>query len=560
MSSFIEDNALRRQKETTIHLKDAGNILSDIRLAAIRESNQTSETALPQLSEDDNGYNWLQLGPTCIPSGQTSTYNRVLVSGRITSIVVHPKNPDILYVSAAQGGVWKTTDGGRNWQATCDDQYSLAIGALAIDPQDCYASDILYAGTGEGNLMGANNPTSYYGCGILKTQDGGDNWKIVPEKENPKENPFLGSRFFRISVNPKQKDIIFIATSFGVYRTKDKGSTWTHMTNGLPNKEDMNAATDIVIDPNDTKIVYAGFWGKGIYKTENANDGNPIWNLLENDSNFPPNKVGRIVFDVYKTKSGLTGIYAFMTNTLGNSNSGIEYYFYESTNGGSTWTNINLPAADTQIRSLGRQGNYNLIIAVDYNDPNTVYLGATTLLKAIKNPRTKKWRFIDIGYNIHDDHHAFAFHPTDNNTIFVGSDGGIYKSNDGGATWEDTLNEGLCIAQFESMDQHPTSDAILIAGTQDNGTLQFRNNSVFYLCAENDGGFCAIDIKNANTVYHTHSGCTPFRSDEGGEFGEYKNGGSWISLVKDDNDIDHGMDLLYYKNDDKKLFFPPFGT
>ena len=81
------------------------------------------------------------------------------------------------------------------------------------------------------------------------------------------------------------------------------------------------------------------------------------------------------------------------------------------------------------------------------------------------------------------------------------------------------------------MIQHPESDAVVLAGTQDNGTLQFRNNSVFYLCAQGDGGFVAIDPKNPTTVYHSYNGVTPCRSDEGGEVGDYEKGGSWKPLT-----------------------------
>ena len=129
-------------------------------------------------------------------------------------------------------------------------------------------------------------------------------------------------------------------------------------------------------------------------------------------------------------------------------------------------------------------------------------MGAVILLKGIRNPKSKNWAFKDVGKNIHTDHHAFAFHPTDNMTIFAGNDGGIYKSTDGGITWDDAINEGLCITQCEFMDQHPDSDAVVIIGTQDNGTLQFRNNPAFYFCDGSDGGFAAIDPKNPNIIYH----------------------------------------------------------
>ena len=188
--SFMEDNPQRRQKGTTTHLKSGSNVSSEIRLAGIRQIAQITEPTSRQIPEDGEDYNWLQLGPTCIPSGQTDTYDRVLVSGRITSIVVHPTNPNIVYVAAAQGGVWKTTDGGRNWKATSDNQISLAIGALAIDLQH---PDVLYAGTGEGNLMGSN-PASYYGSGLLKTENGGLEWNPPPDAyEIHNQSPFKGA-------------------------------------------------------------------------------------------------------------------------------------------------------------------------------------------------------------------------------------------------------------------------------------------------------------------------------------------------------------------------------
>src|SRR5689334_13538028 len=113
--------------------------------------------------------NWVQLGPTAIPKGQTYSATRVLVTGRVTAIVVDPTNSNIIYIGTAQGGVWKTTDGGLTWAARTDNEVSLAIGALAMDQANHL---ILYAGTGEGNFSG----DSYYGNGVLRSIDGGNTW------------------------------------------------------------------------------------------------------------------------------------------------------------------------------------------------------------------------------------------------------------------------------------------------------------------------------------------------------------------------------------------------
>ncbi len=529
----LKDGVSRRLAGTTGEYmsQSEGQSVSNVRILSSEYTQQ-----MPIVNE----YDWLQLGPTCIPFGETDSPARVIVSGRITSIVINPKKPEIIFVGTAQGGVWKTIDNGRNWKATTDDCLSLAIGALAIDPKN---TNVLYAGTGEGNLMGASNPDSYYGCGILKTTDGGDKWEIMRDNENN----FVGTRFFRIAINPKDTMILFAATSKGVYRSLNGGEEWKLMT-GLPRiSGSVKAVSDIVIDPNSCEIVYAALWGDGIYKTTNSNSPNPVWKKIEG---LQQSNIGRIAICISKTNSKI--IYTLMSG----GDPAVVMYFYMSEDSGSTWTFIHFP--DITIKGdrfnydengpegIGLQGNYNLNIAVDPDDNNTVYLSAMPLLKAIRNPRSKNWMFIDVGRNIHTDNHAFAFHPTDNMIIFTGNDGGIYKSTDGGLTWDDTMNEGLCITEFEFMGQHPESDAVIIAGTQDNGTLQFRNSPAFYFCSGGDGGFAAIDPNNPNIVYHTDYGPTIHRSDEGGMFGLYENGGSWKPLYEKIDTDKFGKEALFY--------------
>lgn len=125
---------------------------------------------------------------------------------------------------------------------------------------------------------------------------------------------------------------------------------------------------------------------------------------------------------------------------------------------------------------------------------------------------TNTWTFTDIGGPFHPDNHAFAFDPMNSLVIYAGSDGGIYKSTDGGMTWSDSINRGLCIAQLEFMEQHPTSNAVVFTGTQDNGTEQFRNSPVFHHADDGDGGFVAIDQTNPRNVLSTYYSLSPKRS------------------------------------------------
>jgi photosystem II stability/assembly factor-like uncharacterized protein len=188
------------------------------------------------------------MGPTAIPKGQTYSPARVLVTGRVTAIVVDPTNINIIYIGTAQGGVWKTTDGGLNWAAKTDNEVSLAIGALAMDPGNHL---VLYAGTGEG-IKDATMATA------SETTNGGAAWTTIAQAT------FTGTRFSRIAVTPGTPARLFAVTGNGVYRSRDSGVTWTKMTgSSLPGFN----ATDVSIDPLTPATVYASFWGGGIYKT-----------------------------------------------------------------------------------------------------------------------------------------------------------------------------------------------------------------------------------------------------------------------------------------------------
>ena len=426
------------------------------------------------------------------------------MTGRITSIVIDPTDAKIIYIGAALGGVWKTIDGGGTWNPTSDNKESLAIGALAMDPNN---PQILYAGTGEGNYS-----DSYYGAGILKTTNGGSTWDPpVNHWEDPtcpagdptcdQYGTFTGSNFSRIAINPVTTNTIFAAGASGLFRSTDGGSTWIKMSNGTPPRQ----VTDVIINPANTDIVYAAFLDTGIYQTTNANATTPAWNKLT--SGLPATGVfSRISLSI--SPSSPQVVYALMAD-LGTS---LVDKFYNTTDGGNTWNSIALPGGN-----IGEHGYYNLNIAVDPNTPDIVYLGAISLWKASRDATTGTWNFTDIGRNIHVDHHAFAFDPTNSSVIYAGNDGGIYKSTDGGTTWIDSINKGLSITQFTFLDKHPTSDAFVMAGTQDNGTQQFRNSPVFHQVDDGDGGYVAIDQTQPNNMIHGRHHRIVLHSMDGGK-------------------------------------------
>ena len=604
-SSF--DNPFLRYEAAIIDKAKEGKQISKLRLAALKQAREMpvsddsgvpvpslpgyifSQPAIPGAS------NWVQVGPTAIPHGQTlSTYYRpvkynipALIAGRLTSIVVDPIDTNIIYVGSAQGGIWKTIDSGRNWFATSDYAPSLSIGALAMDPKN---HNILYAGTGEGNiarekdLIGRKHPESYYGCGMLKTTDGAKKWMLL----GGEDNSFVGASFFRIAIHPLDSLTIFAATNKGLYRSTNGGEDWKQMQNNLPTitTEDINAAaTDVLIHPTNPNIAYVAFRRKdkgdqetaGIYKTDEANSDNPKWMKLS-IKDFVPETCRRIALSISTSSPNI--LYALIVRdrplNKDDYEKGREVFedppgsgkfwqgfvidqFYQSSDSGLNWDLISLPGKGTntiinrgtedEMRypwlkdSIGGQGWYNLVLAVDPTTPDIVYLGGVSLWKAVRDTITNKWIITDIGIPIHPDNHAFTFDPRDPFVIYAGNDGGIYKSNDGGETWKHEINEGLCITQFEFMDQHPKTDSVVFGGTQDNGTLQFRNNSAFYHSDWGDGGFVAIDTNEPNNIVHQRTGAGLLSSEKAG------NRESWDGSISD---------ALAQQRPDDPLFYAPF--
>lgn len=483
--------------------------MAELRLAALEQAGRhapgesiagavVAEEAAP-VAPVPGASNWTQLGPNAIPRGQTYGPGRVLVTGRVTAIAIDPTDRDRLYVGAAQGGVWRSTDRGRHWAAMTDNAPSLAMGALAIDPNDHLT---VYAGTGEANFA----QDSYYGAGILKSTDGGTTWTQLGAAS------FVGLRIARIAVTPGTPTRVFAATGGGLYRSTDAGTTWTRM-GGTP----LTAATDVTIDPNTPATVVASFWGGAIYRSTNAGAVTPTWTQL--GGGLPTSNVTRVALG--RAPSNPLVLFA-LTAGPWDPDPSLAYLvdgLYRSTDGGTTWTGIPLPGGN-----IGGQGFYNLNVAVDPTTPDIVYLSGISLWKGIRNTATGAWSFTDVGTGYHPDNHAFAFDPTDHQTIYAGSDGGIYRSTNGGNTWDDSINRDLCLTQFEFIAQHPTSDAVVLGGTQDNGTEEFRNSPVFYHSDDGDGGFCLIDQNQPRNFLSTYYSNSPKRSTQAGRFG------SWIDV------------------------------
>jgi photosystem II stability/assembly factor-like uncharacterized protein len=433
---------------------------------------------------------WASIGPAAIA---TTPVN----AGRIAAIAMGPAGSSTIYVGAAQGGVWKTTNGGTSWAPLTDAQCSLAIGAITLDPVD---ANIVYVGTGEPNF----SSDSYYGCGVLRSTDGGATWA------NLESSAFVsatgGARVSQIVVDPRGAGTpagttLYAATSFGLYKSVTGGAAWTRVLN-------LGHVSALVMDPASSDVLYAAVGipsfttNSGVYR---SSDAGVTWTRLGNG--LPTADVGRIALAIspLATRAIYAAIEAPSTGDL--------LGIYRSADGGSSWTSMGARGT-----SCSTQCWYNMALTADPTDSNRLYFSGLSLSRS--NDRGAN--FTDIGGAIHVDHHAFAFDPASPTTIVAGSDGGIYRSGDLGATWT-SLNANLAITQFYAgVSTHPTNAFPILGGTQDNGTLEFRGDVAWPAVFGADGGYTATNFNTptitfAETQWQPGSGFSgPRRQDTPG--------------------------------------------
>jgi photosystem II stability/assembly factor-like uncharacterized protein len=413
----------------------------------------------------------------------------------VAAIAVDPADSSHLLVGSAGGGVWESADGGSTWTPRTDDQPSLGIGAVAFDPS---APSRVYAGTGEGNTL------EVPGQGLLRSDDGGTTWFLTAQSD------FGGAFFYRLVVHPADGTRVFAATDGGTYRSTDGGESWSRRRTGLTWDLSLGLARGSA--PGAEEVLAA--CQDGLYRSV---DAGTTWAKVSLPGSPP-------------TFAGAVGR---MAVAHGPSDPGVAYAF--AARKGSAWlwrrgavdekfAQVPLPSFDppgTGQPGYGlSQSWYDWFVGVAPDDPDTVYLGA---VEAFRGQRSQagKWTWTDIsshsrGDSVHPDQHTVAFDPSQPAAVYVGNDGGIFRSPDRGDTWV-SLNPGLGITEFEYLAQHPTARTWIIGGTQDNGTLRNRGGGVWDQVALGDGGDCAVERSSPKTCYHSYYGMAMDRSRSGGD-------------------------------------------
>lgn len=471
------------------------------------------------------------------------------IGGRTRTIIINPDNPNIMYAAGVAGGIWKTTNAGASWTPIADLIANLAVTCMAFDPKN---ANTIYAGTGEGFF----NADSVRGAGIFKSIDAGATWSRLV---NTASADFYYVNDLIVSSNDSRR--IYAATRSGVWRSTDEGLNWTAVlpvsTNG--GCLDLAARTD-----QQTDYLFAAcgnFQQATIYRKSNAElAGN--W-----DTALSETGMGRTAIAIAPSNQNI--VYAVSAALGGTYTDGL-FAFYRSDNGGNSFaamvrntspnkvnTSIlsNPPFANAVVckngsaDSFSGQSWYDLTIAVDPVDSNRVWVGSIDLVRS--DDGGANWGFGAFAYEsfggsliygkenqLHPDQHFLVFHPqyngTTNQQLFVGNDGGIWRTTNARAqvstgpfaacdarnnkvAWT-PLNNGYGVTQFYHGSVYPDGKTYL-GGTQDNGTPRGNDTdgpnkwSQIFLA---DGGYSAVDFLNPSTLYVSTQGAGFRKSTDGG--------------------------------------------
>ncbi|HEV8209717.1 MAG TPA: hypothetical protein VGP77_06330 [Vicinamibacterales bacterium] len=400
------------------------------------------------------------------------------MSGRITDLAVYESNPAIFYVGTAHGGVWKTTNAGTTFEAQFQDQGLISIGDVTVSQNN---PDLVWVGSGESN----NRQSTSWGDGVYKSADGGKTWTNMGLKT---------SRFInRIVIDPRNNDVVLVAATGslfgpggerGIYKTTDGGKTWKQTLK----VDDDTGANDLVMDANDTRILYASTYqrrrtaccmngggpGSGIWK---STDGGDTWTRLT--SGLPNEPMGRIGLDVNRRRSNV--LYATVegqaplpaarggaatptpdeapqgggrgaTTAVGvdATPSGL----YRSDDAGATWRKVNNENARPMYFSQVR---------IDPNDTETVLYAGVKLHKTVDGGKTV---ILNATQTIHDDVHAIWIDPANSNHVIIGNDGGVAISWDMTKTWNFVQN--IPVGLFYHVSYDMATPYNICGGMQDN--------------------------------------------------------------------------------------------
>jgi hypothetical protein len=478
------------------------------------------------------------------------------VGGRTRALVVDPTTPTTMYTGAASGGIWKTTDGGTSWTPLDDLMANIAVSALAMDPSN---PNVLYAGTGEGvfahpggQLENAGGQAPR-GAGIFKTTDAGATWTSIGGTAASSDFHFVNDLV--VSADGSR---VYAATGTGIMRSLNGGTSWAKVlgATGVHGCLDLVARTDVAA--TDVVLAACGTFAQGtVYRNLDAG-GSGTWTQVLSEAGM-----GRTSLAVAPSNQAV--MYALSASTSAGTYGDGLHAVFRSADGGATWSptvrNTDPVKLNTVLLSnpvfafltdcgfgatnqFINQGWYDNVIAVDPVDPNRVWAGGIDLFRS--DDGGANWGMASHWWGTappvpeyaHADQHRIVFHPdyngTTNQTMWVGNDGGVFRTNNarasvatgptapcnpgnGSLVWQD-LNNGYRVTQFYDGVAYPGGQTYF-GGTQDNGTVRGTDAGGQNSWSEilgGDGGSVAVDPTNTNVLYAENTGLSIQKSTNGG--------------------------------------------
>lgn len=428
-------------------------------------------------------------GPRVFHNLKFRSLGPAIAGGRVTATVGIPGNPNIYYVGAAGGGVFKTRDGGLHWKPVFEHQGSASIGAIALAPAN---PNLVWVGTGEANIRS----DVLNGAGLYRSTDAGRTWKLMGFKH--------AGQIAKIVVDPDDSNVVWVAilgdawgpnNERGVFKTTNGGKTWSKVLF----VNDQTGAIDLVIDGDNPEVLFAAMWqavrhpwglmdggpDSGIYR---STDGGDTWTKLTRD--MPKGPIGRIAVAV--APSNPNRVYALMETRRGNG------LLFDSKDMGNHWQRV------SENYNLDVRPFYFTRLFVAPNDENKLYFLSFFLMESDDGGRTA--HPIDLG--VHVDHHAFWQDPTNPRRIIQGNDGGAYLTLDGGKTWR--FLDGMPIEQFYQVAADGSTPYNLCGGLQDNSgwcgpSSSLADNVVsgndWYTVVGGDGEYVVPAPSDPNIIY-----------------------------------------------------------
>ena len=501
-------------------------------LARASAERKRLEARVPKDRPVAGGANWTPLGPSVVANGQAT--GNPAVSGRVVDVAIAPGG-DRLYAGSASGGVWFSADAGATWTPLDDyaispwrdpaaaaspaapamDAASLSVGAVAARFGATVADDVCFAGTGEPQqaadaprVVGVE-PFSYFGIGV-RVFTGGPGGTVTLEGTN-----LAAHGIFALAIDPAPADpdnpLVLAAASNGLFaRPTDPAASRA----SWPAQAPLNAANPsqavcalTVARSGTTTRWYCALWGGGVFESP---DG-AAWTAI---GGLPSPSPGRIALGAAPSDARI--VYALLQDGR---------LFRRRQTGGF----VRVHGMPPLLR--GGQGFYDLAVVVDPDNPDIVVLGGDAQRDGPANSESAEWnaslwrgrvrsvsgqlRFpFDsanasrpwrdltwIGRGAHADVHVVRFAPRADGTldgavIWAGTDGGLFRSTDTGASWS-ARGSGMATLQVQTLAQHPTNDALVLAGAQDNGTLRWNGSATWWESPKGDGGGIAIDTSQA---------------------------------------------------------------